>query len=96
MNWATDDTEIDLLTKLASAANMFSDKVKPDMNGTLLNPITHEEYSCDLVWKQAKVVFLSAENQDLTPVLKDGGWICLCSSAPDLTPNEIIKNIPEV
>ncbi len=95
LEWSSDDAEIKLLSDLASKANMLSNKAKPIMNGTMFNPLTHEEYSCDLIWQKAKLIFLTAENKDITTIIEEGGWRCLCSSSPDLTADEVIKFLPE-
>ena len=61
----------------------------------MLDLTTQEEYACDLIWKQAKAVFLSAENEDIVQAIRNGGWICFCGSSTDLTADEIIRTIPE-
>lgn len=96
LDWATDETESELLQDLITKAELLTSKEKPIMNGTMLNLVTQEEYSCDLIWKQAKIIFLAAENEDIAPIFQDGSWICFCSTAPGLTADEIIRTIPEV
>ena len=65
------------------------------MNGSLRNPATQEEYPCDLIWKDEKIVFLTAENEDLQAIIIDGGWKCICSTDADITVEKIIETIPE-
>ena len=96
LNWATDDTEKDLLRILISKSDSFNNKSKPVMNGTVINSNTQEEFSCDLIWEQAKVVFLLAENKDILPCIKDCGWTCFCGADINLTADKIITSIPEV
>ena len=69
---------------------------KPVMNGTMLDLATQEEYICDLIWKQAKIIFLTAENEDVASIIQDSGWTCFCSTTPGLTAEDIIRTIPEV
>jgi hypothetical protein len=83
-----------LLTALASE-NALSTKKKPHMNGSLLNPATQEEYHCDLIWEDEKMVFLTAENEDLQAIIADGGWTCICSTDAEITVEKIIETIPE-
>jgi hypothetical protein len=82
----------DLIAKSDSLAN----KEKPVMNGTMLDLATQEEYTCDLIWKKAKIIFLTAENEDIAPIIHNGGWTCFCSTIAGLTADEIIQTIPEV
>lgn len=96
LGWTNDKTEIALLRDLIIKSVLLADKEKPVMHGTLLHPLTQKEYTCDLVWKKAKIVFLSAENEDMVSAVQDGGWTCFCGAATDLTAEEIIKSIPEV
>lgn len=96
LDWATDETESELLRDLVAKAELLESKEKPIMNGTMLDLLSQEEYTCDLIWKQAKIIFLAAENEDVAPIVKDGGWICFCSTTPDLTADDIIRIIPEV
>ena len=65
------------------------------MNGSLCNPTTQENYPCDLIWKDEKLIFLTAENEDLKTTLTDGGWMCICSTDDDITVEKIIEMIPE-
>ena len=83
-----------LLSALISE-NALSSKKKPHMNGSLRNPATQEEYPCDLIWKDEKIVFLTAENEDLQAIIIDGGWKCICSTDVDITVEKIIETIPE-
>lgn len=95
LDWSTDETETKLLQELIAKSNFCASKIKPVMNGTMLDLTTQEEYACDLIWKQAKAVFLSAENEDIVQAIRNGGWICFCGSSTDLTADEIIRTIPE-
>lgn len=94
LDWSTDETETKLLQELIAKSNFCASKIKPVMNGTMLDLTTQEEYACDLIWKQAKAVFLSAENEDIVQAIRNGGWICFCGSSTDLTADEIIRTIP--
>lgn len=96
LDWSTDETETKLLQELIAKSDFCASKIKPVMNGTMLDLTTQEEYACDLIWKQAKAVFLSAENEDIVQAIRNGGWICFCGSSTDLTADEIIRTIPEV
>jgi hypothetical protein len=49
-----------------------------------------------LIWKQAKIIFLAAENEDIAQVIENSGWRCFCSTTDGLTAEEIIRTIPEV
>lgn len=95
LDWSTDETETKLLQELIAKSDFCASKIKPVMNGTMLDLTTQEEYACDLIWKQAKAVFLSAENEDIVQAICNGGWICFCGSSTDLTADEIIRTIPE-
>lgn len=95
LDWSTDETETKLLQELIAKLDFCASKIKPVMNGTMLDLTTQEEYACDLIWKQAKAVFLSAENEDIVQAIRNGGWICFCGSSTDLTADEIIRTIPE-
>lgn len=95
LDWSTDETETKLLQELIVKSDFCASKIKPVMNGTMLDLTTQEEYACDLIWKQAKAVFLSAENEDIVQAIRNGGWICFCGSSTDLTADEIIRTIPE-
>lgn len=95
LDWSTDETETKLLQELIAKSDFCASKIKPVMNGTMLDLTTQEEYACDLIWKQAKAVFLSAENEDIVQAIRNGGWICFCGSSTDLTSDEIIRTIPE-
>lgn len=96
LDWATDETESELLRDLIAKAELLASKEKPVMNGTMLDLATQEEYTCDLIWKRAKIIFLAAENEDVAPIIQDGGWTCFCSTTPSLTADDIIRTIPEV
>lgn len=93
--WSSDQNEIDLLTSLMNKSLAFANKEKPMLNATLFNPVTREEYICDLIWKEAKTVYLSVENQELIPVIQNGGWTCFCGAMDDVTVEKIINKIPE-
>lgn len=95
LDWSTDETETKLLQELIAKSDFCASKIKPVMNGTMLDLTTQEEYACDLIWKQAKAVFLSAENEDIVQAIRNGGWICFCGSSTDLTADVIIRTIPE-
>ena len=96
LDWATDETESGLLRDLIAKAELPAGKEKPVMNGTMLDLATQEEYICDLIWKQAKIIFLTAENEDVALIIQDSGWTCFCSTTPGLTAEDIISTIPEV
>lgn len=96
LDWATDETESGLLRDLIAKAELPVGKEKPVMNGTMLDLATQEEYICDLIWKQAKIIFLTAENEDVASIIQDSGWTCFCSTTPGLTAEDIISTIPEV
>ena len=96
LDWATDETESGLLRDLIAKAELLVGKEKPVMNGTMLDLATQEEYICDLIWKQAKIIFLTAENEDVASIIQDSGWTCFCSTTPGLTAEDIIRTIPEV
>ena len=96
LDWATDETESELLRDLIAKAELLASKEKPVMNGTMLDLATQEEYTCDLIWKRAKIIFLAAENEDVAPIIQNGGWTCFCSTTPGLTADDIIRTIPEV
>lgn len=74
LDWSTDETETKLLQELIVKSDFCASKIKPVMNGTMLDLTTQEEYACDLIWKQAKAVFLSAENEDIVQAIRNGGW----------------------
>lgn len=93
--WTSCDCEKDLLNNLMSKSNSLSNAEKPIMNGVLINPITQEEYLCDLIWKDAKIVFLTADNEEIVPAINDGEWTCFCGNDASLTAEEIIKTITE-
>ena len=95
LEWSTDSAEIELLNDLISKSKKSLNKVKPVMGGTLLNPITKEEFSCDLVWVSAKTVFVTAENQEITSTISKGGWKCFCGATVGLTGDDILSSIPE-
>ena len=65
------------------------------MNGSLCNPATQETYPCDLIWRDEKLIFLTAENEDLKATITNGGWTCICSTDADITVEKIIEMIPE-
>lgn len=94
--WATDDKEKELLDTLINKADSFLNKNKPILSGHVFDPTTQEEYFCDLIWKQEKVVFILAENQDIVPIIEESGWTCFCGADKDLTGDEIIASIMEV
>lgn len=96
LDWAADETESELLHDLIAKSDLLANKEKPVMNGTMLDLVTQEEYTCDLIWKQAKIIFLTAENEDIAPTIHNGGWTCICSTTAGLTADEIIQTIPEV
>lgn len=77
------------------AKDVLLTKKKPHMNGSLRNPSTQEEYSCDLIWPDEKLVFLTAENEDLRTIVTDGGWLCICSTDVDMGVEKLIDIIPE-
>ena len=96
LDWAEDETESELLRDLIAKSDSLANKEKPVMNGTMLDLATQEEYTCDLIWTQAKIIFLTAENDDIAPIVHNGGWTCFCSTTIGLTADEIIQTIPEV
>lgn len=96
LNWSTDETESELLRNLIEKSALLVNEEKPVMNGTMLNLATQEAYTCDLIWKQAKIIFLTEENEDIVPIIQNSGWTCFCSTTPGLTADEIIKTISEV
>ena len=94
--WSNDQNEINLLNELKSKNSSFINKEKPILNAAIFNPMTQEEYTCDLVWKKAKAIFLTVENQELIPIIQDGGWTCFCGVMDDITVDKIIEKISEV
>ena len=96
LDWATNETEVELLQELIAKSNALTNREKPAMNGTVLDLATQEEYPCDLIWKQAKIIFLTAENEDVYSNIRDSGWTCFCSTTDGLTADEVIRTIPEV
>ena len=64
--------------------------------GIILDSKTGEEYCCDLIWIKPRIVYLSAENDDLKEIIERGGWTCLCGSDQELSAEQIIEMIPEV
>ena len=96
LEWATDEAESGLLQDLNAKAELLVGKEKPVMNGIVLDLATQEEYICDLIWKQAKIILLTAENEDVASIIQDSGWTCFCSTTPGLTAEDIIRTIPEV
>ncbi len=95
LEWTDNEKETELLRNLITNSALFSDKEKPFMSTTLLNPLTQEEYVCDLIWKKSKIVYLSSENSDLVDAIKNGGWSCFCGADINLTVDEIISLILE-
>lgn len=95
LTWSTNNTEIELLQQLIAKSDLLSNKEKPFMDGSILNPITNEEYHCDLIWKQSKIIFLTTEYQDAAAILQNSDWTCYCSAASDLTADKIIESISE-
>ena len=83
-----------LLSALVES-NALGSKKKPYMNGSLCNPATQETYPCDLIWRDEKLIFLTAENEDLKATITNGGWTCICSTDADITVEKIIEMIPE-
>lgn len=93
LEWSENDNEITLLNGLI--VSNTDTKKKPLMNGILYNPATREEYNCDLIWQKEKLVFITAENEDLKEDIIAGGWTCLCGADSDLTVERFIDMIPE-
>lgn len=93
LSWSEDKAEISLLHELEESEGLFRGKEKPILNGSLQDFISQTDYTCDLIWKQSKTVFLTLENQDIVSTIQDRGWNCLCSTA---SIDEILKNISEV
>ena len=93
LEWSGNNNEMALLNGLIVSDT--ATKKKPLMNGILYNPVTREEYNCDLIWQKEKLVFLTAENEDLKEDIIAGGWICLCGADSDLTVEGFIDMIPE-
>ena len=93
LSWSEDKAEISLLHELEESEGLFRGKEKPILNGSLQDFISQTDYTCDLIWKQSKTVFLTLENQDIVSTIHDSGWNCLCSTA---SIDEILKNISEV
>lgn len=87
--------EKEWLEGLVEKAPFLNSKKRPHMSGTLCNLATQEECSCDLIWQDEKLVFLTAENEDLKEIIINGGWTCLCSTDADLTVEHFIEMIPE-
>lgn len=95
LTWTADETEAALLRELMAKSSAFADKEKPVMSGTMYDPVTQTEYTCDLIWKKAKVIFLTAENEDIFSAFQGSEWTCFCGSSADLTADEIIRTIQE-
>ena len=95
MGFSDSDTERELLNALIESDMLLNSKRKPIMNGNLYNPVTQEDFPCDLIWKKEKVIFITAENADFKDAITDGGWTCLCGSDDDLTVEKVIETIPE-
>jgi len=95
LGWTADETETALLRDLINKSALLADKEKPVMSGTILDPITQAEYTCDLIWTNAKVIFLAAENEDILSAIQDCGWTCFCGATAELTADEIIRTILE-
>ena len=93
--FSDNEGEETLLSALVES-NALDSKKKPYMNGSLCNPATQENYPCDLIWKDDKLIFLTSENEDLKASITNGGWTCICSTDADITVEKIIEMIPEV
>lgn len=96
MVWSTDEIEIELLKNLIAKSDLLTNKEKPVTRGTILNPLTQEEYTCDLIWKNSKIIFITTENQDILQIIQDSDWTCFCAASTSLTADEIIQSILEV
>lgn len=96
LSWSGSKTEKRLLKELYDCSQKMNEKMKPVMNGVLVDSKTGEEYCCDLIWIKPRIVYLSAENNDLKEIIERGGWTCLCGSDEELSAEHIIEMIPEV
>lgn len=96
LQWSDDEKEQKLLNELIEKSPSLANKEKPVKNGVLKNPVTQEEFVCDLIWKRSKIALLTSENKEVYEDIQKGNWTCYCLSEEDNNVDEVIRNIAEV
>lgn len=91
----TEDAEKELLNKLALMSDDFSDKEKPIQSANFYISGDSEVYYCELLWKESKVIYFTAEDEDIYEKAKDGNYKCFCGSDSELTAETILNAIKE-
>ena len=88
-------SEKDLVEKLALLSDEFSGKEKPVQNANIYIFGDPDSYPCDLIWEKSKVMFFTAEYEEIYEKAKVGDYKCFCGSDPDLTAETVLNAIKE-
>ena len=80
---------------LIEKSEQMSHKEKPCRGAKLLISGNSERENCELLWKDSKVLYFAAEDEDIYEAAMKSDWKCFCGSDPNLTADEIINLIKE-
>ena len=90
-----EDSEKKLLEELVLLSDDFSNKEKPVRSANFYISGVPESYSCELIWDKSKVMYFTAEDEEIYKKAKVGDYKCFCGSDPDLTAETILNAIKE-
>lgn len=85
--------ELELLDRLQKSEGDFSGREKPYYDGSF---VTTDEYFCDLIWPESRVMLFTGENRDGYESALNSEWTCFAAWDPSLTPMDILQALKEV
>ena len=83
------------MNDLIEKEDQMSHKEKPYRGVDLFIGGETEPLRCELLWKDSKVLYFAAEDEDVYETAKKSDWKCFCGSNSNLTSDEIIDSIKE-
>lgn len=90
-----DENEKALMNDLIEKEEQMSRKEKPYRGVDLFVGGETEPLRCELLWKDSKVLYFAAEDEDVYETAKKSDWKCFCGSDPNLTADKIMDPIKE-
>ncbi len=92
--WTDNENEHNLIEEILSKITLFSGKEKPLQNCTFMASNSTKEYKCELLWKKAKVMYFSGDNDDYE-FAKLSDWKCFNGADSAVTADIIISAVKE-
>lgn len=93
-DWVDNDSEKSLIEDILKNIEKFKLKEKPIKDCTFITNNRSEKLNCELMWKESKVLYFSAENDDYK-VVNGSDWNCIYGGDKTLTVEKILNMIKE-